>query len=62
MLKICGSAICKPLAITFKQYVDTGIFPTEWKKGNIVPIYKRRQTNIEKLSPSIVTPNLWKNS
>ena len=41
MLKICGSAIYKPLAIIFKLCVDTGIFPSEWKKGNIVPIHKK---------------------
>ena len=41
MLKICGSAICEPLAIIFKQCVDTGIFPSEWKKGNIVSIHKK---------------------
>ena len=41
MLKICGSAIYKPLAITFKQCVDTGIFLSKWKKGNIVPIHKK---------------------
>ena len=41
MLKICGSAIYKSLAMIFKQSVDTGIFPSEWKKGNIVPIHKK---------------------
>ena len=41
ILKICGSAIYEPLAIIFKQCVDTGIFPSEWKKGNIVPIHKK---------------------
>ena len=41
MLKIFGPAIYKPLAIIFKQCVDTGIFPSEWKKGNIVPIHKK---------------------
>ena len=41
MLKICGSAMYQPLAIIFKQCVDTGIFPSEWKKGNIVPIHKK---------------------
>ena len=41
MLKICGSAIYKPLAIIFKQYVDTGVFLSEWKKGNIVAIHKK---------------------
>ena len=41
MLKICGSAIYKPLVIIFKKCLDTGIFPSEWKKGNIVPIHKK---------------------
>ena len=41
MLKTCGFAIYKPLAIIFKQCVDTGTFLSEWKKGNIVPIHKK---------------------
>ena len=41
MLKVCGSAIYEPLAIIFKQSVDTSIFSSEWKKGNIVPIHKK---------------------
>ena len=41
MLKICGPAILKPLDIIFKQCVDTGVFPSELNKGNIVPIYKK---------------------
>ena len=41
MLKICGSAIYKLLAIILKQCVDTSIFPSEWKKDNILPIHKK---------------------
>ena len=41
MLKMCGSAIYKSLAIIFKQCVDTAIFSSEWKKGNIVPIHEK---------------------
>ena len=41
MIKICGPAIFKPLAITFKQYVDTYVFSSVWKKGDIVPIHKK---------------------
>ena len=41
MLKICGSAIFKLLDIIFKQCVDTGVFSSEWKKGNIVLIHKK---------------------
>ena len=29
------------LAIIFKESLDTGIFPSDWQKGNIVPILKK---------------------
>ena len=41
MLKICRSSICKPLEMIFKQCIETGFFPSEWKKANIVPIHKK---------------------
>ena len=41
MLKICGNTICKPLELIFKQAVTTSVFPSEWKKGNIAPCYKK---------------------
>ena len=41
MLKICGSSIYKPLEMIFKQCIETGFFPSEWKKANIVPIHKK---------------------
>ena len=42
MLKRCGSSIYKPLEMIFKQWIETGIFPSEWKKANVVPIHKKR--------------------
>ena len=42
MLKICGFSIYKPLEMIFKQCIETGFFPSEWKKANIVPIHKKR--------------------
>ena len=60
MLKICGFAIYKPLAIIFKQCVDTGTFLSEWKKGNIVPIHKKSDKQILKnYRPVSFTPYLW---
>ena len=41
MPKVCGSSIYKPLEIIFNQCLETGVFPSEWKKGNIVPIHKK---------------------
>ena len=41
MVKICGPSIYRPLEIIFNQCLETGVFPSEWKKGNIVPIHKK---------------------
>ena len=40
MLKICGSSVYGPLELIFKDALRTGLFPSNWKKGNIVPIHK----------------------
>ena len=40
MLKTCGSSIYGPLELIFKDALRTGLFPSNWKKGNIVPIHK----------------------
>ena len=63
MLKICGDTICKPLDLIFKQALTTGVFPSEWKKGNIVPSYEKdekEETKPQKLSPSFSTSYLRK--
>ena len=41
MMKVCGPSIYEPLEIVFNQCLETGVFPSEWKKGNIVPIHKK---------------------
>ena len=41
MIKICSTAICKPLRLIFNQCIDNGIYPCEWKKANVVPIHKK---------------------
>ena len=35
MLKAFGFSVYKPLEIIFNQCPETGVFPSEWKKGNI---------------------------
>ena len=48
MLKICGSSIYGPLELIFKEGLSAGLFPSNWKKGNIVPIHKRGDKQILK--------------
>ena len=52
MLKICGDSTYKPLEIIFRQALLTCVFPSEWKKGNIVPVHnKSDKQNIEIYRP-----------
>ena len=41
MLKICGVSVCKPLEIIFRTCLNHGKFPEEWKKANVVPVFKK---------------------
>ena len=41
MLKLCGKSICKPLDLIFQACIKHGVFPTEWKKANVVPVNKK---------------------
>ena len=43
MLKICDESICKPLGIIFRLSLENEKFPTEWKKANAVPVFKKKQ-------------------
>ena len=35
--------------MVFKQALLTGVFPSEWKKGNIVPIHKKKDKKTLKI-------------
>ena len=41
MIKLCGDSVHKPLEIIFKSFLNQGMFPTELKKVNIVPVDKK---------------------
>ena len=41
MLKLGNISTCKPLEIIFNRCLETGTFPNDWKKGNVVPVFKK---------------------
>ena len=56
MLKICGDSVYKPLEMIFRPTLLTGVFPSEWKKGNI-PVYRKiDKQNIKNYRPVSLLP------
>ena len=41
MLKLCGDLLYRTLELIFNDCLASGISPSDWKKGNIVPVYKK---------------------
>ena len=46
MVKLCDASLCKPLELIFKSCLESGKFPPEWKKINVVPAYKKGDKQI----------------
>ena len=46
MLKTCGTSICKPSEIIFRSCLESGVFPMEWKKTNVVPVHKKMTNHL----------------
>ena len=45
---MCDKSICKPLQLIFSQCIDTGSFPLEWKKANVIPVHKKGDKQCQK--------------
>ena len=46
MIQLSRESIVKPLFILFRNCFEASVFPNEWKKGNIIPVYKKGEKQI----------------
>ena len=61
MFELCDKLICKPLYIILKSFLTGGIFPSEWKKPNMVPILKKTTNSVLKTTgPSLFSQSVAK--
>ena len=48
MIKLCDVEIVKPLYLIYKECLETGRFPSSWKKANALPIHKKENRQLKK--------------
>ena len=39
----CSKSLSRPLALIYRQSLESGCLPRDWKLGSVVPIYKKGQ-------------------
>ena len=56
VVKICDSSIVRSLCLIY----ETGLFPDNWKKANVLPIHKKESRQLRKKLPIDITITcLW---
>ena len=46
MMEICDDAIVEPLKMLFVNSVNQAVFPSRWKKTNVIPVHKKNEKYI----------------
>ena len=60
-LKLCANEVANIYTILFQASLDQGIVPPDWKKGNIVPLYKKGDKSLpENYRPITLLDTLYK--
>ena len=54
MIKICDTSICRSLKLIFQSCLESGTFPVEWKKVNVVPVHKNGDNKVLKNYRSVL--------
>ena len=61
MLKLCESAITKPLYLIFKNCLSSNTFLDVWKKANVIPVHKKGDKQVlENYRPMSLLPTSGK--
>ena len=56
MMKICDDAIAEPLKMLFVNSVNQAVFPSRWKKANVIPVKKIKKYIVNNYRPALLLP------
>ena len=52
---MCEESVCKPLDIICKTCLESGCFPSEWKKAKVVvPVHEKGRNKLLKTIPQFL--------
>ena len=46
LLKEGAPLLAGPLSILFNSLISKSYFPSQWKEGNLIPVYKKEEKNL----------------
>ena len=61
MIKMCDGSLLRPLSIIFRNSLKSSIYPSTWKKANVIPAHKKRQAMCQKLPPCVAPTSICEN-
>ena len=61
MIKMYDESIVRPLSIIFRNSLNSCIYPSTWKKANVIPVHKKddQQWMCEQLPPCVASTSIW---
>ena len=49
VLKNCAESLARPLFLLFTQSLSTGTLPSDWRRANVTPIFKKVLKLVQKI-------------
>ena len=46
IIKLCGNSTSRPLELILNECISNGVFPSEWKKEEVMRIHKRNEKKV----------------
>ena len=41
MVQMCNTSVVEPLCLIFEKCLETGVYPSIWKKANVIPVHRK---------------------
>ena len=61
MIKMCDESLVRPLSIIFRNSLNSCIYPSTWKKANVISIHKKDGKQCGNNYRPVASTSIWEN-